>query len=68
MFTSIILACHIIYIDSCFVLVDNRGPYENHQSCIVRVSEMRIKAREMFKRERTPYIVVAWKCNKEDTA
>lgn len=67
MFTSVLLACHIIFPSFCVNVVDTLGPYQTHQACVVRVADMRLKTRAMFKRNRVPFVIIAWRCDEENT-
>ena len=67
MFTSVLLACHIIFTSNCMDVIDNRGPYKTRQACIVRLSEMFVDTRDLFKRQTVPFVIVGWKCDKENT-
>ena len=40
MFTAILFVCSMIKQEGCFMLVDNRGPYETKERCNARIVEM----------------------------
>ena len=67
MFTAVLFACHLIFTDSCVDIVDNRGPYKTKHLCIVRLSEMFVDTRKLFKRQTVPLVIVGWKCDKQNT-
>lgn len=40
MFTAILFVCSMLQQDECYMLVDDRGPYETQSQCITRTVEM----------------------------
>lgn len=67
MFTAVLFACHIIFPDQCVHVIDVRGPYPTRPACIVRVLEMQEDTKEMFKNHKVPFVLIAWKCDSENT-
>ncbi len=67
MFTAVVLACHFLYADRCIDIIDTRGPYLKEEQCDARARVMIKSSRDMFKKDRMPFNIIGWKCDKENT-
>jgi hypothetical protein len=66
MFDVVLLACHLMIPNQCLQIDNTRGPYPTIEQCHIRMLEMSIATKDVFRRNNQPYVIIKRECRPLD--